>query len=58
VPTASRRGAPNALLDARLRFGADRGWTLAMMGAAGSDCQRNAQRQGFRVAYTRVKWRR
>jgi hypothetical protein len=28
-----------------------------MMGAApGSASQRNAERQGFRIAYTRIKW--
>ena len=31
---------------------------LAMMGAApGSASQRNAERHGFRIAYTRIKWR-
>ena len=35
------------------------GCDLAMMVAeAGSESQRNAERQGFRVAYTRVKWKR
>ena len=29
-----------------------------MMGAApGSSSQRNAERHGFRIAYTRIKWR-
>jgi hypothetical protein len=31
---------------------------IAMMGALpGSGSQRNAERHGFRIAYTRVKWR-
>ena len=33
------------------------GCDLAMMGAEpGSSSQRNAERQGFRIAYTRTKW--
>jgi hypothetical protein len=57
VPEARRRGAQNALLEARLRHAAELGCDLAMMGAApGSGSQRNAERNGFRVAYTRVKW--
>jgi GNAT superfamily N-acetyltransferase len=59
VPEARGRGAQLALLDARLRFAADRGCDLALMGAApGSGSQRNAERHGFRIAYTRLKWRR
>lgn len=57
VPSGRRRGAQLALLDARLRFAAERGCDLAMMGAApGSASQRNAERHGFRIAYTRLKW--
>ena len=57
VPEGRRQGAQLALLQARLRFAAERGCTLAMMGALpGSTSQRNAERQGFRIAYTRVKW--
>lgn len=59
VPEARRRGAQRALLEARLRYAAEHECDIAMMGAsAGSDSQRNAERQGFRIAYTRVKWRR
>lgn len=59
LPQARRRGAQFALLDARLRLAARRGCDLAMMGALpGSASQRNAERHGFRVAYTRVKWMR
>jgi GNAT superfamily N-acetyltransferase len=58
IPEARRRGAQRALLAARLRYAAERGCTLATMGAApGSASQRNAERQGFRIAYTRLKWR-
>jgi hypothetical protein len=57
VPEGRRRGAQLALLDARLAYAAGRGCDLAMMGALpGSASQRNAERQGFRIAYTRVKW--
>jgi GNAT superfamily N-acetyltransferase len=59
IPPARRQGAQRALLEARLRAAADHGCELAMMGAApGSASQRNAERQGFRIAYTRVKWQR
>jgi hypothetical protein len=58
VPTARRRGAQLALLAARLEFAGSRGADLAMMVAQpGSASQRNAERQGFRTAYTRTKWR-
>lgn len=57
VPEARRQGAQRALLQARLRFAAEQGCELVMMGAQpGSASQRNAERQGFRVAYTRIKW--
>ncbi|HEX7957455.1 MAG TPA: GNAT family N-acetyltransferase, partial [Pyrinomonadaceae bacterium] len=57
VPEARGRGAQNALLDARLRHAAAQGCDLAMMCAEpGSASQRNAERQGFRIAYTRTKW--
>jgi predicted acetyltransferase len=59
VPSARRQGAQSALLHARLRHASTQGCDIAMMGAApGSDSQRNAERQGFRVAYTRIKWRK
>lgn len=51
------RGAQAALLHARLAFARTLGCDIAMMGAApGSSSQRNAERQGFRIAYTRMKW--
>lgn len=57
VPAGRRRGAQNALLVDRLAFAADSGCRLAMMGAApGSQSQRNAQKNGFQIAYTRIKW--
>ncbi len=51
-------GAQRALLAARLAEAKRRGCDLAVMGAEpGSTSQRNAERHGFRVAYTRMKWR-
>ena len=59
IPAGRRQGAQAALLEARLRFAAEHGCDLAMMCAApGSASQRNAERRGFRMAYTRVKWGR
>jgi hypothetical protein len=59
VPEGRRQGAQSALLDWRLRHLAAHGCGLAMMCAApGSASQRNAERNGFRIAYTRVKWQR
>ncbi|MBK8246958.1 MAG: hypothetical protein IPK85_06110 [Gemmatimonadetes bacterium] len=57
IPAARQQGAQLALLEHRLRDAAAAGHTLAMMCARpGSGSQRNAERHGFRVAYTRVKW--
>jgi GNAT superfamily N-acetyltransferase len=58
IPDARGRGAQNALLAERLRYAAQQGCDIAMMGALpGSGSQRNAERNGFRIAYTRIKWR-
>jgi GNAT superfamily N-acetyltransferase len=58
VPAARGRGAQGALLDARLQAARNHRCALAMMGALpGSASQRNAERNGFRIAYTRIKWR-
>jgi hypothetical protein len=58
IPEARKQGAQLALLDSRLRYAAEHACPLAMMGALpGSASQRNAERQGFRIAYTRIKWR-
>ncbi|HEX4278239.1 MAG TPA: hypothetical protein VHZ74_22950 [Bryobacteraceae bacterium] len=57
VPEARRLGAQRSLLDARLRVAVARGCDIAMMDAEpGSASQRNAEREGFRIAYTRTKW--
>lgn len=57
IPGARRQGAQLALLEDRLRYAAKQGCTVAMMVALpGSGSQRNAERHGFRIAYTRTKW--
>ncbi len=57
IPEARRRGAQSALLDARLNYSREHGCDIAMICAApGSASQRNAERNGFRIAYTRCKW--
>jgi len=57
LPEHRRQGAQLALLDSRLRYAAEHGCDIAMMGALpGSGSQRNAERHGFRIAYTRIKW--
>ncbi len=57
IPEARRRGAQSALLTARLNYAAANGCRLAMMCAhPGSQSQKNAQKNGFLIAYTRIKW--
>jgi GNAT superfamily N-acetyltransferase len=57
IPEGRRQGAQLALLESRLRYAAEKGCDIAMMCALpGSASQRNAERQGFRIAYTRIKW--
>ncbi|HZD93752.1 MAG TPA: GNAT family N-acetyltransferase [Candidatus Sulfotelmatobacter sp.] len=57
VPELRRKGLHAALLQERMRYAFDHGCDLAMMVAlAGSESQRNAQRMGFQIAYTRMKW--
>lgn len=58
VPELRQRGLQAALLQERMHYAADHGCDLAMMVAeAGSNSQRNAERKGFHVAYTRLKWK-
>jgi GNAT superfamily N-acetyltransferase len=58
IPELRRRGLQTTLLHERMRYAFDHGCDLAMMVAApDSDSQRNAERKGFRIAYTRTKWR-
>jgi GNAT superfamily N-acetyltransferase len=56
-PAYRGRGAQTRLLWTRLDHATSAGCDIAMMGALpGSASQRNAERQGFRIAYTRIKW--
>jgi GNAT superfamily N-acetyltransferase len=58
IPQMRRRGLQAALLQERMRYAFEHGCDLAMMVAeAGSESQRNAERKGFQIAYTRIKWR-
>jgi GNAT superfamily N-acetyltransferase len=59
IPSARRQGAQAALLETRLAYAAERGVDLAMVVTApGGGSQRNAERQGFRPVYSRMKWKR
>jgi GNAT superfamily N-acetyltransferase len=58
IPSGRGLGAQAMLLAARLAAARQRGCEIAMMVTEpGSTSQRNAERCGFRVAYTRTKWR-
>jgi GNAT superfamily N-acetyltransferase len=57
IPEARGRGAQKALLGARLRYARSVGCDLAMLVTEpGSGSQRNGERSGFQIAYTRTKW--
>lgn len=57
VPDSRRLGAQNELLKERLEYAAGLGCRFAMMCALpGSQSQKNAQKNGFNIAYTRTKW--
>ena len=59
IPSARGLGAQGAVLAQRLADARARGCTAAMMvSGVGLTSQRNAERTGFRVAYTRTKWMR
>jgi len=58
VPEYRHNGLQAALLAERMRFAHNHGCDLAMIVTeAGSLSQRNAERAGFRIAYTRLKWK-
>jgi hypothetical protein len=58
IPEMRRRGLQTAMLHERMRYAFDHGCDLAMIVAQpGSHSQRNAERKGFQIAYTRTKWR-
>lgn len=57
IPEERKQGAQLALLESRVRYAIEQGCDIAMIGALpGSASQRNAERHGFRIAYTRIKW--
>jgi GNAT superfamily N-acetyltransferase len=57
IPEWRRRGAQRLLLETRFQYATQAGCDLAMICTEpGSASQRNAQRHGFRVGYTRIKW--
>ena len=57
LPEMRRRGLQSALLRERMRYAVDHGCDLAsIVTMPGSDSQRNAERNGFFIAYTRMKW--
>jgi hypothetical protein len=58
VPELRGRGLQAALLRERMRYAFGHRCDLAMMVTeVGSSSQRNAERTGFKIAYTRTKWR-
>lgn len=59
LPTARGRGAQTALLHARLQAAREAGCEIAVVKTApGNASQRNVQRAGFQLAYTKVVMRR
>ena len=57
IPESRHHGLQTALLHERMRYTFEHRCDLAMMVAEpGSQSQHNAERKGFRVAYTRTKW--
>ena len=57
IPEARRMGAQIELLKGRLQYAVELGCRFAMMCALpGSQSQKNAQKNGFNIAYTRTKW--
>ena len=59
LPAFRNRGAQTALLQARLAFAVESGCEVAMVTTLpGTTSQRNVERQGFRVVYTRAKLQR
>lgn len=57
LPEARRQGGQLALLAARIEYAREHGYKLMMMCAQpGSSSQKNGQRAGMHIAYTRIKW--
>lgn len=59
IPKHRGQGAQRAVLAARLAYAREHGCSVSMMVAEpGGASQRNGERNGFRIAYTRTKWTR
>jgi hypothetical protein len=59
LPDWRKRGAQRALFAGRLQYALEAGCDLTMVvSEPGSATQRNAERAGFQVAYTRMNWKR
>lgn len=59
VPEGRNQGAQSALLESSLHYASSQKCTIALMCASpGSQSQRNAEKNGFRIAYTRTKWKK
>jgi GNAT superfamily N-acetyltransferase len=59
LPEARGHGAQQALIAARVAYAKQHGFNLMMMGAQpGSTSQKNGQRTGLQIAYTRIKWQK
>jgi GNAT superfamily N-acetyltransferase len=57
LPEARGQGCQLALIAARVKYAKEYGYKLMMMGALpGSTSQKNGQRAGMNIAYTRIKW--
>lgn len=57
LPESRGKGAQHALILARMEYAKTLGLDLIMMAALpGSESQRNGQRAGLEIAYTRIKW--
>ena len=58
IPESRNLGAQNSLLSARLKYARRRGCKIAIIGAVpGSQSQKNAEKNCFQIAYTRIKWK-
>ena len=58
IPEQRKKGAQTALLAARLKHAFEKGCKVAILDAhPGSLSQRNAEKNGFQIAYTRTKWK-
>ncbi len=57
IPKTRRQWGQNALLNSHLNYAFENGCEIAIMVVnSGSQLQRNAKKNGFRIAYTRTKW--